>query len=69
MAALGEKMLREAAKIDETEDRRLGRDKRGDELPEPPKDAAPKPTDQMNFTDSDSFICRRLLGPVGRTDS
>ena len=29
-----EEMLREAAKIDEIEDRRLGRDKRGDELPE-----------------------------------
>lgn len=29
-----EAMLREAAKIDETEDRRFGRDKRGDELPE-----------------------------------
>ena len=29
-----EAMLREASKIDETEDRRFGRDKRGDELPE-----------------------------------
>lgn len=89
-----DEMVREAAKIDETEDRRLGRDKRGDELPEelahretrlkkireakealekrakaeaeakrehkdddePPEDAAPKPTDQMNFTDPDSRI-------------
>ncbi len=29
-----EEMLREAAKVDGTEDRRFGRDKRGDELPE-----------------------------------
>jgi hypothetical protein len=29
-----DEMLREAAKIDETEDHRFGRDKRGDELPE-----------------------------------
>lgn len=87
-------MIREAAKIDEAEDKRFGRDKRGDELPEelarretrlkkireakealerraraeaeskaegkgeeaPPGDVAPKPTDQLNFTDPDSRI-------------